>query len=114
MDILNSIDSVETYMQDAPGMDEFIQGGGLYQDAVVRNLEIIGEAAGHISEELQEKYQSIPWKHIKSMRNRLTHEYRDINWLLVWETATGEIYELRTQLKELMENEGLQDDKRSV
>ncbi|MEW5889194.1 MAG: DUF86 domain-containing protein [Pseudomonadota bacterium] len=59
--------------------------------AVVRAIEIIGEAAGKLSSELQEQTHDIPWAAIVSMRNRLIHGYFDIDTEIVWKTVTTEI-----------------------
>jgi len=56
--------------------------------AVVRAIEVLGEAANRISEETHADHAEIPWKAIIGMRNRLIHGYFNINVQIVWETAT--------------------------
>jgi uncharacterized protein with HEPN domain len=56
-------------------------------DAVVRNLEIIGEAAKHIPERVRKKYPSVPWRDMAGMRDRLIHWYFGVNLDVVWKTV---------------------------
>lgn len=66
--------------------------------ALERWLQIIGEAAKHISDETKSKYPDIEWRKIIALRNIVTHEYFDINYEVIWETATIHIKELKKQL----------------
>ena len=68
--------------------------------ALVRLLEIIGEAAWGISEKLRSRYPEIPWRDMTSMRNRLIHGYFDVNLDTVWETVTIELPPLVSQLRQ--------------
>lgn len=61
------------------------------QDAVVRNLEIIGEAAKNISDEVRAKYPQIPWKGMAGTRDRLIHHYFGVNLDIVWQIVTDEL-----------------------
>jgi len=67
--------------------------------AVVRAIEIIGEAAGRVSMETREAIPEIPWSAIISMRNRLIHGYFDIDTEVVWKTVTEELPILLRQLR---------------
>ncbi len=67
--------------------------------ALVRLLEVIGEAARGISPEFREKHAKIPWKQMMGMRNRLIHGYYDINLDIVWETITKDLPPLIAQLE---------------
>lgn len=69
--------------------------------AIVRALEIIGEAASKISEETRSAHAEIPWKAIIGMRNRLVHAYFDIDASIVWVAVTEELPHLLGQLKAL-------------
>lgn len=77
--------------------------------ALMRLLEIIGEAARGISIELRAKYPGIAWRQMSGMRNRLIHEYFDVNQDLVWETVTRELGPLIAQLQNVLEKEGEYD-----
>lgn len=92
-------------MQDAPDEDEFVSGSGLYQDAVVRNIEIIGEAAKHLPENFTSIYPQVPWRSIVGMRNKITHEYSIVDWPEVWRVATKDVGELRGILADVLAKE---------
>lgn len=61
------------------------------QDAVIRRLEIIGEAARRISEETQNAFPDLPWNEIIGMRNVMIHEYDDVDLAIVWETVKNDL-----------------------
>jgi uncharacterized protein with HEPN domain len=73
----------------------------MLQFAVIRAIEIIGEAASKITAETRAAHSAIPWKAIVGMRNRLIHAYFDINSQMVWETVTVEIPAILDQLRAL-------------
>lgn len=72
------------------------------QDAVVRNLEIIGEAAKNISEQLKNKYPQIRWKDLAGVRDKLIHHYFGVNFDIVWNIVKQELPELLSQLEEIL------------
>ena len=72
-DMVESIDLIEEYVKNMD-RNSWSQDRKTI-DAVIRNLEVIGEAAKHLPAELQERYPDIPWFHIQGMRNLLIHEY---------------------------------------
>lgn len=98
-DILEAIGSIKEYTQ---SMDyaEFLKDKRT-RDAVVRNLEIIGEAAKNIPDEIKEKYPEVNWKATTGMRDKLTHEYFGVSNLIVWETITNDIPIFETQIKKI-------------
>jgi uncharacterized protein with HEPN domain len=69
------------------------------QDAVVRRLEIIGEAAGHISPPTRATLATIPWRQITSMRNRMIHQYNQVDLDIVWDTVTRDLAALIAALQ---------------
>jgi len=69
------------------------------QDAVVRNFEIVGEAAKNISTDLRGKYPEIQWKKIAGLRDKLIHFYFGIDYKIVWNIARKELPALSKQLK---------------
>jgi uncharacterized protein with HEPN domain len=73
--------------------------------AVIRALEIFGEAASRISNDLQKKHPHIPWRAIVGMRNRLIHVYFDIDYDIVWEAISNEIPLIIPKLEKLIETE---------
>ncbi len=66
--------------------------------AVVRSLEIIGEATKKIPADIKVKWGDISWKHMAGMRDRLVHDYMGINYRIVWDVAKNIIPEIRTQI----------------
>jgi uncharacterized protein with HEPN domain len=70
--------------------------------ALVRVLEIIGEAASKVSLECRDQYPQIPWPLIVGMRNRLIHAYFDVNLDQVWDTVTGDLPSLAEALQKIL------------
>ena len=72
------------------------------QDAVVRNLEIIGEAVKRVSDQVKLRYPAIPWKLIAGMRDKLIHDYFGVNLHLVWDVVVRELPRLDEAVKALL------------
>ena len=70
--------------------------------SLVHLLEILGEAAGKVSQDFRREHPEIPWNRISGIRNRLVHGYFDIDLDIVWETVTTRLPELMIQLKKLV------------
>jgi uncharacterized protein with HEPN domain len=77
----------------------------LLQDATMRNLEIIGEAAGRVSRELAARHPRIPWRDIAGMRHRLIHGYLKVNLDTVWQAVSRDLPRLAKQLDKLLAGE---------
>lgn len=90
--ILDAIARIQEYL-DGVSEDEFYQKH-LVQDGVIRQLEIIGEAAKQVSRETRESVSTIPWKDMAGMRDKLIHDYFGVDLEQVWLTATGDIPEI--------------------
>ena len=73
--------------------------------AIIRALEIFGEAASNISKPFQMKHPTIQWRAITGMRNRLIHAYFDIDYDIVWQALTNEIPKIIPQLELLLKND---------
>ena len=71
-------------------------------DAVIRNLEVIGEAVKHIPERIKLKYNKIEWTQISRFRNFLIHDYFGINYHIVWDSATQRIPELLKEIEPIL------------
>lgn len=72
------------------------------QDSVIRRLEIIGEAAGRVSQSFRDDNPDVPWSRMRGMRNWVIHRYDDIDMEVVWETVEQDIPRLITQLEGLV------------
>ena len=72
--------------------------------ALLRAIEVLGEAASKISVEARTASDGVPWRQIVATRNRLIHGYFDIDHAIIWKTATEEIPDLLTQLRLLIGN----------
>ena len=83
--ILDAIQSIETYLV-GQTYDAFL-ANKMMIDAVVRELEIIGEAANQISDDLKEGHPDIPWLKMRGLRNFVIHEYFAVNEKIVWDTC---------------------------
>ena len=74
----------------------------MHQHAVLKAVELIGEAAANVSPETRHSHNEIPWKEIIGMRNRLVHAYFDVNLVRVWETVQQDIPRLVSLLDPLV------------
>lgn len=101
-DILVAIEKVRNYTHNH-SLESFDQHP-MAVDAVVRNLEVIGEAAKHIPEPLRKKYSQIPWKRVVGFRNIAIHDYFAVDIELVWTIATEQLGELETVIKNILED----------
>lgn len=70
--------------------------------ALVKDIEIIGEAASRISAECRARYPQLPWGQIIGMRNRLTHAYFEVNLDIVWQVVTNDLPALVMELEEII------------
>ena len=101
-DILESVKLIEEYAHDA-GKDGF-DASSKVQDAIIRRLEIIGEAVRKIPAEYKDAHDDIVWKQIAGMRNVLIHEYSTVNMERVWETIEKDFPEFKKRIAELLED----------
>ena len=72
-------------------------------NAVIRSLEVMGEAVKKIPKEIRDKYPDIPWKYIAGMRDKLIHEYHGVDLTIVWEVIEKEIPLLKPKFKEILD-----------
>ena len=102
MRIHHTIEAAESAAQFIAGRSRSdLDGDRMLLFAVVRAIEVVGEAASKLSEEFRAANPSIPWRAIIGMRNRLIHAYFDIDTETVWETTTQELPPILNQLREL-------------
>jgi uncharacterized protein with HEPN domain len=98
-------DSINRILEYSSGKDtdEFFKNS-MVQDAVVRQLEIIGEASSKVRKETREKYSNVPWKQIIVMRNRIIHEYFGVRPGIVWDTVQNDIPILKNDVQRIIED----------
>ncbi|MCC7527172.1 MAG: DUF86 domain-containing protein [Candidatus Melainabacteria bacterium] len=96
--ILDSADRIREYTKD--GEDEFF-AKPLIQDAVIRNLQIIGEAIKELSNELKDQNPDIEWRNASRMRDKLTHDYFEVNYDIVWDTVENHIPPFRDKIEDI-------------
>lgn len=101
-DILESINLIDEYTKNYT-FDDFVKDRKTI-DAVLRNLEIIGEASKHIPSEIKNKYKDIDWIGIQGLRNRITHEYFGLSYQIVWVIIKNELKIIKEKLKEVLNN----------
>ena len=97
---LEAIDKISEYLKDFD-LEKFSANDMVF-DAVVRELEIIGEAANKISGEFQEAHQEIPWRQMTGIRNTLIHEYFNIDQKIIWDTCQKDLPELKEKIEKLL------------
>ena len=100
-DILTSIERLKEYTKNL-SKEDFSKDQKTI-DAVVRNVEILGEAARNIPEDFKEKHSGLPWSKMISMRNKVIHEYSGVDVDILWQTVQEDIPALEDEVKGLAE-----------
>jgi uncharacterized protein with HEPN domain len=99
-DIEESIKKIKVYTK---GMSfEMFQNDDKTIDAVIRNFEIIGEAANRIPDEIKDKFTEVNWHRIRGFRNRIVHDYMGVDLEIIWEIIEKNIDELQEQIEEII------------
>jgi uncharacterized protein with HEPN domain len=101
-DILDSIAKIERYTK-AINEQDFLTDTQV-QDAVLRRLEIMGEAVKNIPRTIRDKYPQLPWKNIAGLRDVLIHEYFGVNMRRVWKVARQDINDIRQKLLQVQKD----------
>ena len=102
-DILEAIARIQSYTQGLT-LDHFKMDGKTV-DAVERNFILIGEAAGHVPDEVMRRYRSIPWRKMRDMRNVVVHAYWGVDLERVWEAIQQDLPPLVPLLQHVLEQE---------
>lgn len=101
--ILDAISEIEKYIQGV-NHEKFL-ADSMIQNAIIRQIEIIGEATRRLSAEFRQKYKDVPWKEITGMRDKLIHDYFGVDLEAVWDTATKDISVLKDEVQSILEQE---------
>lgn len=105
-DILDCIEKIEQYVAEL-SQAEFEESFEK-QDAVIRRIEIMGEAVKNLSMDTRRKYPEIPWRNFAGMRDILIHQYFGITLEIVWQTATVEIPTLKDKMIQILREEEIE------
>ncbi|MBU0929538.1 MAG: DUF86 domain-containing protein [Nanoarchaeota archaeon] len=95
-DILQSIEKIESFSKNLT--KEKFMSDKLRQDAIIRNLEVIGESAKNIPDSFRNKYSKIPWKEIAGFRDILIHAYFGVNMERVWNIIKKDLSNLKKEI----------------
>ena len=100
LDILERCERITVYIE---GLDQPKWSTDLRtQDAVLRNLEVIGEAVKRLPMDLRERTPEVPWQDIARLRDVLIHEYEGVDFAIVWDIAANEVPTLHRAVSELL------------
>jgi uncharacterized protein with HEPN domain len=99
-DMLDAIKRIEDYLRGV-SKDAFFKNL-MMQDAVMHQIEIIGEASNNVSDEFQDQYPELPWMQMRAIRNKIVHDYRELNLDVIWDTAKNDLPALKTQIQKLL------------
>ena len=102
-DILDCILKIEQFIKDMT-YEEFCNDEKT-ASAVMRKIEIIGEASKNIPSNIKQKYKDIPWRNMAKIRNKLIHAYFHINYAMVWKTIKEKFPELKEKIQLIIKNE---------
>ena len=99
-DIVEAINRIESYIQDTTRCQFEIDR--MRFDAVVRNLEIIGESVKRVPDSIRENYRSVSWRKIAGLRDRLIHAYFDIDIDIIWNIVQSELPILKGEIQRII------------
>ncbi len=102
-DIITSMERIAEYL-DGLSFEEFKKDYKTI-DAVIRNFEVIGEAARNLPLEIRSKYTEVPWDEMYLLRNKISHEYFGIDYEIIWDVATNYLPKNKSQIERILERE---------
>ena len=111
-DIIEAVNKIEKYRESLTFRD--FSKDAKTVDAVVRNFEIIGEAAKRIPSGIRLKYAQVPWKQMAGTRDKLIHEYFGINLKVLWKAMNKDIPALKPKIEEILRQEDEDQPKSSA
>ena len=102
-DILEAVGRIEEYIE-GYDFERFVNDRKTV-DAVLRNLEIIGEAARNVPDEVRNRHPSVPWRRIVGLRNVVVHHYFGVDLSVVWVIVSSQLEELKEEIEKIVEGE---------
>lgn len=106
-DILDAIRDIKSFIK-GETYETFLKDN-MRRNAVIRSLEIIGEAAKNIPDDLRDLYPDIPWKRMAGMRDKLIHGYFGVDYESVWSLITERISEIEQPIEQMLEEQSSKD-----
>ncbi len=102
--IFDALSRIQEYTK---GMvfDKF-SSASVYHDAVIRQIQIVGEASKRLSPEFKSGHPQVPWKDISGMRDKLVHDYMGVDLKAVWKTVQEDVPELKKEISRILEKQG--------
>jgi uncharacterized protein with HEPN domain len=104
LDMLDAADRMQRYVEGLTA-GQFLEDEKTV-DAVVRNLEVLGEAANRLSDGFRADHPHVPWRRMIGLRHRIVHEYFGIDLAIVWRILQDDLPSLRQELADLVERHG--------
>ena len=101
--IRDCIEKIEHLAQKLYNQENF-EKNWVEQDAIIRNLEVIGEASKNISDDLKQNYPDVSWREMRGMRNFVTHQYFGVELSDIWSTVVADIPLLKTQIQGIIDD----------
>ncbi len=103
-DIIDSINDIEAFTK-GMSFEAFVDDRKT-TNAVIRSIEVVGEATKNIPKSIRDKHPSIPWKKMAGMRDKLIHEYFGVDLEILWKTAKEDIPSLNSLIQEVLKGLG--------
>lgn len=100
VDIWEAIERIFSYTADMS--EEEFYSKRITQDAVIRNIEVIGEAAKYVSASFRQQHKEVPWKDLAGVRDKLIHQYFGVNLEIVWQIIHSDLPRLKPHIESLL------------
>jgi uncharacterized protein with HEPN domain len=96
------LDSIEEILDSTPPNKAAFDANKFVQSHLLRHIQIIGEASWRITQDVKDQHPEVPWKRIAGMRHVLVHDYFEVNWVRVYETARNHVPALKPQIETIL------------